>query len=207
MPQGSDEPPPTPLIVVVSGPSGVGKDTLLERMEETADNLRFHFVVTATTRAPRPGEKHAVNHYFLSRDQFETMIDNDELIEHATVYENYYGVPRQQVASALADGQHVLVRVDVQGAARLRNHLPEALFVFVMPPDLNALRVRLELRAQDSTDSIERRLNSAHTEIEQAEYFEYTIVNYDDRLDDAVRELIAVIETESRRDPPRIINV
>ncbi|MDP6057323.1 MAG: hypothetical protein QGH33_00460, partial [Pirellulaceae bacterium] len=126
---------------------------------------------------------------------------------HATVYENYYGVPRQQVANALADGQHVLCRVDVQGAARLRKLLPEALFIFVMPPDKQALRVRLEHRAQDSTDTIERRLSAADEEIEQAEYFDYSIVNYDDRLDDAVRELIDVIETESRRDPPRIISV
>ncbi len=192
-----------PLIVVVSGPSGVGKDTLLERMEELHSGLNFHFVVTATTRDPRPGEADGVNHHFLSRDQFQDMIRNDELLEWAEVYGNYYGVPVAQVTDALSAGKHVLCRVDVQGAARIRTLVPEALFVFVLPPDKDALRRRLIERGQDSEESIDRRLKSAKGEIEQASQFDEQLINYDDRLDEIVEELVVIIERESRREPPR----
>ena len=192
-----------PLMVVVSGPSGVGKDTLLERMEELHSGLNFHFVVTATTREPRADEADGVNHHFLNRDQFQDMIRNDELLEWAEVYGNYYGVPKAQVTDALAAGKHVLCRVDVQGAARIRTLEPEALFVFVLPPDKDALRRRLMERGQDSEESIERRLKAAQGEIEQASRFDEQLINHDGRLDDIVEELVEIIETESRRDPPR----
>jgi len=194
---------PTPLIVVVSGPSGVGKDTLLERMEETHADLNFHFVVTATTREPREGERNEINHLFLSREQFEMLIEDDQLLEHASVYGNYYGVPKMQVARALSEGKHVILRVDYQGAERIRMLVPEALFVFVMPPNKETLRTRLVERGQDSLDSIERRMESADHEIEVGKSFDYRITNYDNRLDDLVEELVNIIETESRRDPPR----
>lgn len=197
----------TPLIVVVSGPSGVGKDTLLERMEELHSGLNFHFVVTATTREPRAGETDGVNHHFLSRDQFHNMIVNDELLEWAEVYDNYYGVPRAQVAEALAAGKHVLLRVDVQGAARIRTLVPEALFIFIMPPDKDALRRRLIARGQNTEESIEQRLRSAKGEIEQAQQFDKQLVNHDDRLDEIVEELVEIIESESRRDPPRSMDI
>lgn len=192
-----------PLIVVVSGPSGVGKDTLLERMEELHSGLDFHFVVTATTRAPRAGEADGVNHHFLNRDQFQDMIRNDQLLEWAEVYDNYYGVPKAQVTGALGQGKHVLLRVDVQGAARIRTLVPEALFVFVLPPDKDALRRRLIARGQNSEESIEQRLKAAKGEIEQAPLFDEQLVNHDDRLDEIVEELVEIIETESRREPPR----
>lgn len=197
----------TPLIVVVSGPSGVGKDTLLERMEELHSGLNFHFVVTATTREPRSGETDGVNHHFLNRDQFHNMIVNDELLEWAEVYDNYYGVPRTQVAEALAAGRHVLLRVDVQGAARIRTLVPEALFIFIMPPDKDALRRRLIARGQNTDESIEQRLKSAKGEIEQAQQFDKQLVNHDDRLDEIVEELVEIIESESRRDPPRRMDI
>lgn len=197
----------TPLIVVVSGPSGVGKDTLLERMEELHSGLNFHFVVTATTREPRSGEADGVNHHFLNRDQFHNMIVNDELLEWAEVYDNYYGVPRTQVAEALAAGRHVLLRVDVQGAARIRTLVPEALFIFIMPPDKDALRRRLIARGQNTDESIEQRLKSAKGEIDQAQQFDKQLVNHDDRLDEIVEELVEIIESESRRDPPRRMDI
>ncbi len=193
----------SPLIVVVSGPSGVGKDTLLERMEELHSGLNFHFVVTATTRAPRAGEADGVNHYFLSRDQFQDMIRNDELLEWAEVYGNSYGVPKAQASDALAAGKHVLCRVDVQGAARIRTLVPEALFVFVLPPDKDALRRRLIERGPNPEDSIEQRLKAADGEIAQASQFDEQLINHDDRLDEIVEELVGIIERESRRDPPR----
>ncbi len=192
-----------PLIIVVSGPSGVGKDMLLERMEELHSGLNFHFVVTATTREPRSGEADGVNHHFLSRDQFQNMIRNDELLEWAEVYENYYGVPKAQVSDALAEGKHVLVRVDVQGAARIRTLVPEALFIFVLPPDKDTLRRRLIDRGENSAESIERRLEAADGDIDQAAQFDEQLVNHDGRLDEIVVELVEIIERESRRDVPR----
>jgi guanylate kinase len=194
---------PIPLIVVVSGPSGVGKDTLLERMEETHSDLNFHFVVTATTRLPREGERDGINHLFLSRIQFEMLLEDGQLLEHAEVYGNYYGVPRRQVVRSLEEGKHVILRVDYQGAERIRLMVPEALFVFVMPPDKETLQTRLIARGQDTPESIGRRMASADHEMEVGMTFDYQITNHDGQLDELVEELVGIIETESRRDPPR----
>ena len=131
------------------------------------------------------------------------MIRNDELLEWAEVYENYYGVPKAQVSDALAEGKHVLVRVDVQGAARIRTLVPEALFIFVLPPDKDTLRRRLIDRGENSAESIERRLEAADGEIDQAPQFDEQLVNHDGRLDEIVEELVEIIERESRRGPPR----
>ncbi len=201
--ESSSNAEPTPLIVVVSGPSGVGKDTLLERMEETHSDLNFHFVVTATTRLPREGERDGINHLFLSRTQFEMLLEDNQLLEHAEIYGNYYGVPRRQVARSLEEGKHVILRVDYQGAERIRAIVPEALFVFVMPPDKETLRTRLIARGQDTPKSIERRMASADHEMEVGMTFDYQITNRDGQLDELVEELVQIIETESRRDPPR----
>ena len=198
---------PAPLIVVVSGPSGVGKDTLLERMAELKHDFKFHFVVTATTRPARDGEREGVNHHFLTRERFKEMIEQNELLEWAEVYGNFYGVPRTQVREALRAGKHVLCRVDVQGAERLRALVPDAVFVFVMPPNLEVLRERLLARNQDTPESIERRMAAAESEIDQAKYFDYEVVNEDGMLDESVHCLVRIIEEESRRQPPRRIAV
>ncbi len=191
----------SPLIIVISGPSGVGKDTLIERMAELGHD--HHFTVTATTRDPRPGEKEGVNHHFLDRDEFINMIARDELLEWAEVYGNYYGVPKQQVRDALARGQHVLIRVDVQGARRLRQLLPEALQIFVMPPSMPVLRKRLEERGVNTDEDMANRLEAAAREVAQSEEFDYCVVNEEDHLDDAVRQVSDIFEKESRRNPPR----
>jgi guanylate kinase len=189
------------MIVVLSGPSGVGKDAILERMAEL--KYPYHFVITATTRKPRPGELDGVNHYFVDRKRFQELIDSNELLEHAEVYGNMYGVPKQQVRDALADGRHVMIRVDVQGAARIRQLVKDALLIFIMPPDLKSLQSRLEDRGVDALEAITERRSKAIDEMNDAEWFDVSIVNHDDQLDEAVREVINVIDAESERDSPR----
>jgi guanylate kinase len=196
---------PTPLIVVISGPSGVGKDTLIERMAALGHDL--HFTITATTRLPRPGEKEGVNHYFVTKDEFFNMVAKQELLEWAQVYGNYYGVPKQQVRAALKKGRHVIIRVDVQGARRIRQLVPEALFIFVVPPSLDILRGHLIRRGVNSSEDIERRLSAAKLEIAEADAFDYKVLNEEDRLDDTVAEVATIIDRESRRNPPRKIEV
>jgi guanylate kinase len=192
-------------VVVISGPSGVGKDTLIERMAELGH--RHHFTITATTREPRPGERDGINHHFVSRDEFINMIASDELLEWAEVFGNYYGVPRQQVRDALARGQHVLIRVDVQGARRLRELLPGALQIFVMPPSRSVLRKRLKERGVNSAEDMKRRLKAAQGEIQEAGLFDYVVVNEEGRLDDAVGEVSEIFAKESRRQPSRNVTV
>jgi guanylate kinase len=194
-----------PMIVVLSGPSGVGKDAILERMAEL--KYPYHFVITATTREPRPGEVDGVNHYFVDRERFQKLIDSNELLEHAEVYGNMYGVPRQQVKEALAVGRHVMIRVDVQGAARIRQLVKDALLIFIMPPDLKSLQARLEDRGADAIEAITERRAKAINEINDAEWFDFRVVNHDDQLDQAVHEVINVIDVESERDSPRDFNL
>jgi len=190
-----------PMVVVLSGPSGVGKDAILERMAEL--KYPYHFVITATTRQPRLGEVDGVNHYFVDREHFQKLIDSNELLEHAEVYGNMYGVPKQQVKEALTAGQHVMIRVDVQGAARIRQLVKDVLLIFIMPPDLQSLQARLEDRGSDTPEAIIERRAKAINEINDAEWFDISVINYDDQLDEAVRQVINVIDTESERDPPR----
>ncbi len=196
---------PSPLAVVISGPSGVGKDTLLERMYEAGSG--YHFTITATTRERRPDEQEGVNHYFVSRDRFMEMVDGEELLEWAQVYGNYYGVPKQQVRNALAAGKHVLIRVDIQGARRLRSLLPEALFIFIAPPSTSSLRARLEARGVNSEEDMAARLRAAADEVGEASKFDHVIVNEDEKLDEAVCKVQNVIVGESLRQPPRVVSI
>ena len=196
---------PNPLVVVISGPSGVGKDTLLERMSEMG--FDYHFTVTATTRAPRPGEICGVNHFFLTRDRFLEMVDNSELLEWARVFGNFYGVPKEQVRQALTKGRHVLIRVDVQGARRLRTIVPEAVFIFVAPPSTESLRVRLLERGVNSAEDMDTRLRAADVEIREASMFDHVVVNEDDKQDEAVVKVREIIRRESMRCPPRRVKI
>ncbi|MGB9879441.1 MAG: hypothetical protein ACPLRM_01645, partial [Anaerolineae bacterium] len=138
---------PNPLLIVISGPSGVGKDTVIKRMKEL--NYPFHFVITATTRPPRKGERHGVDYFFLSEDEFVRLMQAGELLEHAWVYGEYKGIPKEQVRQALASGQDVIMRLDVQGAATVRRLLPDAILIFLLPGSEDELLNRLRKRGSE----------------------------------------------------------
>ncbi len=195
----------TPLVVIISGPSGVGKDVLIEEIGNRG--LNYHFTVTATTRNPRPGEIEGVNHHFLSVAEFQTVIEENELLEWARVYGNYYGVPKQQVRDALADDKHVIIRVDIQGALRIRELAPEALMIFIHPPSMQVLEKRIHRRGFNSDSEMQTRLQSAAQEMEQSKFFDYQVINREGMLEAAVDEVIDIIYKEARRVPPRTVTI
>ena len=197
-------PPATNLLVVLSGPSGVGKDAVMDRLK---DRLRgrdgYHFAVTATTRPMRPGEREGEPYRFLSEAEFEGLLASGELLEHATVYGNYYGSPKDRVREALAQGQDVFLKVDVQGAESIRRIVPDAVTVFIAPPSLDALRKRLEGRKTESAHAVESRLSAAEAEMEESHKFDYVVVNHDGRLDEAAQDVLRIVEDERRSGRPR----
>ena len=190
------EPPHSPLLVVLSGPSGVGKDAVLTRMRELGQP--YHFTVTATTREMRAGEVDGVDYIFVARSEFRRMIDAGELLEHAEVYGNLNGVPLDQVADAMSSGRDVMVKVDVQGAATIRRLAPDALLIFLTAPSIDELEERLRRRMTESPDALAVRLATARAEIAEAPRFDYIVVNRNDRIDDAVRDIESVVERERR---------
>jgi guanylate kinase len=198
-------PNPNPLLVVISGPSGVGKDSALKRMKEM--NYPFHFVVTTTDRPPRPGEVDGVDYCFVSTGEFERMIANDELLEHATVYGQHKGIAKGQVQPALDSGQDVLLRLDVQGAATIRRLIPEAVLIFLTCESESALTERLRQRRTESEAALRDRLAIVHHEMERITEFDYVVVNYTSHLDETVRSIMAIIKAEKCRVWQREMNL
>lgn len=188
---------PQPLLIVISGPSGAGKDTVIRRMKERG--LPFHFVVTATTRPRRDGEVHGKDYFFVSKEEFARMIANNELIEYALVYNDYKGIPREQVRQALASGKDVVLRVDVQGAATVRKLAPEAVFIFLMPQSEEEMARRLRARQHDPAEDLNLRIATARQELKRAAEFDYIIVNADGHLDETVDTVEAIIRAEHHR--------
>lgn len=194
-----------PLIIVISGPSGVGKDAIVERIAEFGD--AFYFTVTATTRPPRPAEVHGVNHIFVSTQEFRAMIAKGELLEWAETYGNLYGTPKDQVRTALVNGQHVLLRVDVQGAMAVKQLVPDALLVFISAPDKGVLASRLRRRGVNDEGDIATRLEAADAESRLADRFDYDVVNKEGALSETVRQILEIIDRESNRVPPRVMQL
>jgi guanylate kinase len=194
-----------PLLVVLSGPSGVGKDAVLTRMRKS--ERPFHYVVTATTRPRRATEKNGVNYHFLPRKEFQQMIDKHRFLEWANVYGNYYGVPKDEVSPALSKGIDTIVKVDVQGAATIKKILPQAVFIFLMPPSMQALGKRLKRRRSESSEDLALRLATARKEIGSLPLFDYVITSHQDKLDDVVSQIDAIVAAEKCRVKPRIVEL
>ena len=188
---------PSPILLVISGPSGVGKDTVVQRMKERG--LPFHFVVTATTREKRPNETNGKDYWFVSKDEFARMIDENELIEYAVVYGDYKGIPKWEVRDALASGKDVVMRIDVQGAETVRKLVPEALLIFITCESEGELERRLRERKTESSDSLSLRIATARKELQRIQSFDYVIVNRDFHLDDTVNKVRAIIDAEHLR--------
>ena len=188
---------PLPRLIIISGPSGVGKDVAIRRLAERG--YSFYFVVNATSRPRRPDEVEGRDYFFVSREEFEEMIERGELLEYAVVYGDYKGVPKQQIRRALASGLDVVVRIDVQGAATIRRLAQEAVFIFLMPGSEEELARRLQSRSTEDQELLQQRLDMARAEIQRVEEFDYVVFNRDGELDEAVDQLIAIITAEKCR--------
>lgn len=194
--EGGAEATPPSLLVVISGPSGVGKDAVIARLRERGD--RFRVPVTMTTRPPRPGERDGIDYIFVSPEEFARQLAAGELLEHAEVYGQSYGVLRAQLRRAL-DGSDAVLQVDVQGAATLRALLPDALLVFVVPDVPERLAERLRARGADSDEEMARRLAQAEAELAQQERFDHVLPNVEGDLDATVDALLGLIDAERAR--------
>jgi guanylate kinase len=198
-------PDPEPFLIVISGPSGVGKDTVIQRMKER--NLPIHFVVTAATRPPRPNEVHGKDYFFYTHDEFAEMIEKGELLEYAIVYNDYKGIPKAQVSDALASGKDVIMRLDVQGAATIRKLCPDALMIFLTVQDEDEMVRRLQERKTETPEGLKLRIATARQEMTQVTAFDYVVINREYHLDETVDNIIAIIVAEHHRVQPRKVTL
>ena len=201
----SIRPPPGPLLIVLSGPSGAGKDAILSRMKKSGYPVEF--ITTVTTRPQRAREKNNVDYHFVSTERFQRMIKDKELLEWAKVYGNWYGVLKEPVKQALEQGQDIIVKVDIQGAATIKKILPQAVFIFLVPPSIEELITRLKDRHTESPFDLGLRLKTAEEEMKQLPQFDYVVVNKQDEIELAVSAIEAIITAEKHRVTPREISL
>lgn len=196
---------PQPLLIVISGPSGVGKDSVVQSMK--ARGLPFHFVITITTREPRENEVDGRDYFFVSKEEFARMIEQDEFFEWAVVYQDYKGNSKKQVQEALAMGQDVVMRLDVQGAATVRKKAPEAVLIFLTTQNEQELIDRLKSRRSESAEDLSLRVATAQQELKREAEFDYVIVNADGCLEETVDTVTAIIQAEHHRVNPRKVSL
>ena len=186
---------PQGVLLVLSGPSGAGKGTICHKLREKRNDLSYS--VSATTRAPRKGEVDGKDYFFITIDRFKEMIANDEMLEYAEIYGNYYGTPKPYVMDILGQGKDVVLEIDPQGALQIKKHFPDAVFVFIVPPSLDELTKRIYNRGTDSEEVIKRRLSAATSELEYASKYDYIIVN--DEVEKATNKVSNIIDAERNR--------
>ncbi|MFC1971442.1 guanylate kinase [Chloroflexota bacterium] len=190
-------PPGKPLLLVLSGLSGVGKDTVLTRLRKSVYPLEF--IVTVTTRSKRINEQEGIHYRFVPENEFRELIDHHELLEWANVYGNLYGVPREPVKLAMNGGKDVIVKVDVQGAATIKKILPQGVFMFLSPPSIEELTLRLKNRCTESPSDLDMRIKTAEEELEKLALFDYIVINRQGAVDRAVADIEAIIAAEKCR--------
>jgi guanylate kinase len=183
-----------PRVFVISGPSGVGKDTVIERLRDVFPDI--HFAVTATTRPRRPGEIHGIHYYFLSKEEFNQRLNSGDFLESAVVYDHRYGVLKSPVQHAVNRGQDVIIKVDVQGAATIRELAPNGIFIFLAPESMSELLQRLKARKTDDPDVLMERFQAASRELASAFDFDYVVFNETEQVESAMDALCAIIQAE-----------
>jgi guanylate kinase len=194
-----------PLLIVLSGPSGAGKDAILSRMKKTG--YPADFITTVTTRPKRAQEKDGIDYNFVSPKRFQEMLKGKEFLEYANVYGNWYGVPTEPVRQALKRGKDTIVKVDTQGAATIKKLVPQAVFIFIVPPSMEELSARLKGRRTESDFDCDLRLKTAAEEMKQLPLFDYIVVNQQDRVELAVSAIKAIISAEKHRVAPRQVRL
>ena len=179
------------VLLIISGPSGSGKGTIVERL---VSDLGYSVSVSATTRSPRPNEEEGIHYFFKSADSFKAMIDHEELLEHAQFCGNYYGTPIKYVESQLEEGKNIILEIEVQGAFQVKRKYEDAVLIFTMPPTLKELRRRLEFRGTEDKETIDRRIKRAEEELELLDKYDYIVIN--DTVDEAVKDIDCIVKAE-----------
>lgn len=194
-----------PIMLVISGPSGVGKDTVLRALKKSV--LPIHHVITANTRAPRKDEREGVDYFFVTRQYFEEMIKNDELVEYSRVYDDYKGVPKAQIREALTSGKDVVLRLDVQGANKIKKIYPQAILIFLAPSNEEEWLKRLGSRRVSEEKDIRTRIATIKMEMEHARKFDYIVINAQNKLDETIKIIESIIIAEHHRSNQKKIEI
>lgn len=198
---------PGALVVIISGPSGVGKDTIIEAMRRRNGRTDRHYVITCTTRARRSYEVDGVHYLFHSPEAFAALRERDGFLESAEVHGNWYGTPRDQVAEAIADGRDAILKIDVQGARAVRAAIPDSLLIFVVPPSIEELTARLVARSTETPEALARRLRNATAEMARAGDYDHVVVNETGQVERTAEAIDAIIAAEHARFPDRRLRV
>ena len=184
------------LLFVISGPSGTGKGTVMKHLLETGE---YFYSVSATTRAPRPEDKEGVTYYFVTREAFEEKIASGEMLEYAEYSGNYYGTPKSAVEKALSEGKNVILEIETKGALQVREKMPEAVLIFILPPDIKTLRARLEGRGTESAEVIDLRMAQVKREVALVGSYDYAVVNENGKAKEAAEEIMLIARAERLR--------
>ena len=198
---------PGAQVIIISGPSGVGKDTIIEAMKRREPEHPRRYVITVTTRERRDTETDGVHYHFYSVDDYQRLVANEGLLEASLVHDHWYGTPRDQVQAAIRSGRDAVLKIDVQGADKVRARIPDALLIFVVPPSIEELERRLRERRTESPEQLELRLRNAKIEMARMGEFDHVVVNQTDMVDDTAEAIDDIIAAEHRRYADRRIRV